>query len=126
MNKKIIEKYIQFGIDNWWENVIMSDLEIKKQIKPSCKFLKERLNIHISYMWDDEIRKEFIINSNNLYKYIMKKEFIEAIARWLSKKMWLWEPNQEEIQELCKTQALFIAWYWWKETFEDFILSIIK
>ena len=83
MNKEIIEKYIQFGIDNWWGNAIMSDLKIKKQIKPSHRFLERRLKINISYIWDDDIRKEFIINSDNLYKYIMKKEFIEAVARWL-------------------------------------------
>ena len=88
MDNQIIEKYIQFAIDNWWENAIMSDLKIKKQIKPSHKFLKRRLDITISYLWDDDITKEFIIKSDNLkeiHLYIASEQLVKkdlTVSGW--------------------------------------------
>jgi len=83
-NNKLIEQYIQFAIDNWY------DLKINFPI--SSIFIEEDSDL-IYYNWYNKISKrtwrelcepEWIIILP-ITKTITSKEFIKAIARWIRK-----------------------------------------
>lgn len=122
MKKEIIEKYIQFAIDNWLDlHKWISEREDYKQWTKDFYFLINSKTISI------------ISNIDNTYLYwinlinlITSKSFIEAIANieWInfklksSKDLYWWST----IEKITFLQADAIRD--WK--LEEFILSIIK
>lgn len=127
MNTTIIQQYIQFGIDNWWEPFInINKLKIEPSLKLS-KILEKRLSIKLSYISDNDIIEYFNINSNNIYKFITSKQFIEAVARWMTK-YWCqtedWEMVfKDKVKWIIVHQAKAIAEFEW-DTLEDFIINL--
>lgn len=107
MNKEIIEKYIQFAIENWFIHNHMIN------IKTIAKY------------WD--INNPDKLDRYTLYWLFQTKEFIEAIARWLH----LWDNLirvkidsifNKLIDDITFGQAKAIRDW----TLEKFILLIIK
>ena len=112
MNKEIIEKYIQFGIDNWYKPYSFADYQWYES-------------------WSDKLiyidKDDFDEYWDNLIQTITSKEFIEAIARWL----YIWDKSvrvkidsvfNKLIDDITFEQALAIR----DNKLEEFILSIIK
>ena len=110
MNKEIIEKYIQFAIDNWFK---IKKLNIKKYCLMSniwawyCE-----VYIHFDY-WENNFK------NINLIELITSKEFINAVASWIINEYWF---CTQETYDLTIKQALAIR----DNKLEEFILSIIK
>lgn len=112
MEKEIIEKYIQFAIDNWFKDLDWYKfLWLKYEIDHILwEFETNNWNYTTQLLWD------------NIIEIIMSKEFIEAVARWL-KDNWIQKEELSVIIDwLTITQAIAIRE--WK--LEEFINNLLK
>jgi len=106
MKTKLIEQYLQFAIDNWYNaNDIFKKLKIIENIKFTYEKADDNLEeIYSECYWLYVL--DFIADVWTWYKNIIElitsKEFIEAIVRWIEKTM----------------QADYIV-IWWDKIFYD-------
>ena len=119
MNKEIIEKYIKFAIDNWYNEKRYFEVD----------------NLWYVYLWSDTVEEK-----NHITKIITSKEFIESITMWvfdnndlLSKysNYYYWDLTyfidrdlEENLKNLsnsiCKNQAIAIR----DGELEEFIINL--
>lgn len=73
MKKEIIEKYIQFAIDNWYKFNVEYNYNriVRFEYREAQRDVVFTTNTYFSIFWHIEL--------------ITSKEFIEAVARWLDK-----------------------------------------
>ena len=79
MTKEVIDKYIQFAIDNWYDEYDMEWYLFMETLK----WPRHYVNV------------------------ITSKEFIEAVARWLMENIWFYDLDKI-INVLTKDQAIAI------------------
>lgn len=114
MNKEIIEKYIKFGIDNWYKLKIQTLWNNEWE----NAFIWKIYSMHCIELVSTNIKS--LVSERSLIDICTSKEFIEAVARWIQKNNgggWWWYFS---IEEITHNQAIAIRD--WK--LEDFILWI--
>jgi len=79
---KPIEKYIQFAIDNGYNDLYkFSDIPVDR--------------IKLEFVWVEKFRLKNICNKETITEYIIiaitSKGFIEAVERWYIKTKWSWD-----------------------------------
>ena len=105
MDKKILEKYIQFGIDNWFTidkeeltKFPVSELIYPKEIYTENEYLLDspRENIDwILVIWFNILIWDFAYKwFKSVCEIITSKSFIEAIARWIRNNETKWEQDE--------------------------------
>ena len=114
MSNKIIERYIQFAIDNWMSMRVNWDL---------ITFNK----FDYYQTWRVILRLNNISLDCDLFALITSKEFIEAVARWI----YMWNNPvrvkidnifNQIIDNITTEQSIAIR----DKKLEDFILEILK
>lgn len=95
MNKEIIEKYIKFGIDNWfkdldWYKFLWLKYEIDNIL---WEFETANWKYCIQLLWD------------NILEIITSKDFIKAITRWLIRQRFSKNALEENIQNAFKSSV---------------------
>ena len=105
MNKEIIEKYIQFAIDNWFKN---PNIKLKQYV-----------------YWNNVLEIDWICP--NVIQIITSKEFIGAIVKGLCKDFCITENYDNIIKDKIKRiiihQAKAIAEFEW-DNLEEFITNL--
>jgi len=121
MNKNILEKYIQFAIDNWFSK-LNDDFKIKTDIQTQEKndndevYLDETLHWTFIFYWCCDVWCDII----SLENIITSKDFIEAVAKWtFCKEDCL---QKDLLNELTTSQALAIR----DSQLEEFIENLLK
>ena len=118
MNKEIIDKYINFAIENWFKIHLLNINEFYLCSKTGAWYCE-----YYVYFGYGACGFRYI----NLYELITSKEFIEATARGKEKeandKGWcVLISTRELIEKITISQALAIR----DNTLEDFINNILN
>lgn len=82
MNNKIIEKYIQFAIENWYNWFWKFDISNDNDWLPSDWIWITFYSLDVDYFGYERIEAEYILE-----QLITSKDFIEAIAKWIKKEV---------------------------------------
>lgn len=117
MNKEIIERYIQFAINNWYKDLDWYKfLWLKYEIDHILwEFETANWKYSLQLLWD------------SILEIITSKKFLEAIARWI----YMWNNPvrvkidnifNQIIDDITTEQSIAIR----DKKLEDFILEILK
>lgn len=88
MKQELIQKYIEFAIENWY----------------SIDGESEKFDV-----WYHRWTEKYLIVETEVWfifpviLIITSKEFIESVSRWIIKSKWNWEQIQEEIEDFINT-----------------------
>ena len=97
MNNKIINRYIEFGIENGYKRYIWCEIkeEVIKKRKRGVVTSKTKTSIFLisNSDWDWDIGH--YMKEHELLSIITSKEFIEAIHKWI---IWKWNEWWNELQ----------------------------